>query len=286
MALNPITVEELQISAVHDDGTPEGIIRTKLEQGDLVKVPIRNNAWTGGSAQATIANNDGSFERRVLNNSNPISLSSTPGYMYGILSGRVIGIRIEKNGNFPDFAVVIDGTAYRVSQTTSNYNTNLIVNGVRDTESYIIVATDLEDKPHQVEIFIQAAATLLSINVLGFIAEKRAGYSDTPLKSSLAYSQGVLTTSAVALSRSTNIFGVKRIRYYNPDTVSHTITVINNSKVWDKLTLATLTAGEVILDPVSMNILNNGSGDNQVVFTHQVDAVGGAAIEFTIIGGC
>ncbi|MCX6216504.1 hypothetical protein [Spirosoma sp.] len=217
--------EDTLIEGVQDDGTAEGVIRAKIVSGELVKVPAWFLDWNDTTKINTLLqtdNNDGTgsgYNLSVVAGLPGIASIST------IIYGRVIGIRYRRpNSAVPDFTVVIDGVPYAVKPNVIAPRASNIGN-MLDRETLVIIAQDLSDTAHTVELVLHAdALASRSVVIYGFLAERRAGYQER-MHNDYIITQGTLTIAAVAFptadpANSRPHQGVKKVWYYNKNTTT------------------------------------------------------------------
>jgi len=272
-----------QISGVLDDGTNEGSIRAKLVTGELVKVPLSAIDYsTVISGSATVSdlfniytNGDGTGQ--IVNMSTVAGLGTNACALRTVIYGRVVGVRYRRNSSTPAFSVLIDGTPYGVpAYNTAPRFTNS--SGPADREALFIIADDLTDTAHSVEIVLYPDASVAkTLIVYGFTAERRAGYLPAD-RIDVIYSQGTLTNASVAVPGSTSVRSIKYIWYQNTDlTNPHRVTVnFNSVSSWSKMIAAGDT--EILrISEVGATLSGNSS-----TWSHLADA--NSVVKFTCIG--
>jgi hypothetical protein len=125
----PIAIDP-QIAGVADDGSPEGLVRAKLVQGDLAAVPLRPGHYTtagtgAGYSYAALPDNPDGSNTGVTATIGPQNSTATAGTGLQIEAwahGRRIGIRWKSdqpsnpNGTISpaDFGLMVDGVSYYV----------------------------------------------------------------------------------------------------------------------------------------------------------------------------
>jgi len=262
-----------QIAGVQDDGSAAGVVRAKILSGELVRVRPSTVGYTvtGGSSTTSftdIQNEDLGSETITLSN------ASGNTWVQSIICGRTIGIRFRRTNTTPIFNLIVDGIVYPVMPPDSQ-SKYLNVNGTQDYGTSMIVVTDLEDRPHSVQIMLNDTRyTLTSANFIfyGFLAEKRAGYInesffDAPI-------QVTLVNAATKLNRTSNLYGVKSVTYTNTDNVIHTVTLRYNSIV---VYTKTLEPGE----SDTFKFGNNGAAigtSASAMWDHFIDVLAGPVV--------
>lgn len=283
---NPLPTAEIQIAGVQDDGTPEGVIRSKLVSGELVKVGFDTLNWSrsfSGSAAANASQtmtSDGDGDLMSVNMSTVAGLGTNGVTLNFFAYGTIVGIRFRRDSATPPFSVLIDGVAYGVDQKFLNAK---FANGsaITDREVLYIVAKDLPDRCHDVNIVLYPDATVAkTLVVYGFLVERRAGYRDTTPKDIL-YGAGSLTALLVNVSTldatSDYVRGLKSILYYNSDSVSRTVTIAYNS-----ITIATLTIASLSSARFDLSTTGVMPGGSTAALQHQADAT--TVVKFVCIG--
>lgn len=277
-----LTTTDKQIAGVLDDGTNEGVIRAKLVTGELVKIPLSVIDYsTVISGSATVSdlfniytNGDGTGQ--IVNMSTVAGLGTNGCALRTVIFGRVVGVRYRRNTSAPAFSVLIDGVPYDIPA----YNTAprfMNSAGPADREGLFVIADDLADTAHSVEIVLYPDALVAkTLIVYGFVGEKRAGYLPAA-RLDVPYTQGVLTSASVAVPGSVNVRGIKSIIYYNTDTNPHRVTVrYNSTAAWSKM----IPAGESEIFKISE--VGASLSGNSSTWSHLADA--SALINFTCIG--
>lgn len=255
-----LSVIDTGIIGVEDDNTNEGVIRTKLVQGELIKIPLHvldiiPNSNNVQILQNTSWNADGSgFGLNLFTN---IGLSNIA-FVSFLLKGKIIGIRYRNRVTTPPlspFTIVVDGVPYTVKGRKLKYyldnNAQTTVNPERESVFFI---DGLEDIEHTVKIIIHQSATeTRSLVITGVVAEKRLGYQEHQ-RMDFFWGQGTITTSYTNIANTTTdiyntpIKGIKEIWYYNTDVNPQIIYIQYNSRLLVKKTIA---AGDTYIFQVS-----------------------------------
>jgi hypothetical protein len=190
-----------------DDGHESGVLRTeRVRGGDLVRVPLRDGQFTYNGSSTSMQrgswqeNSDGTGSGMLIS----VTAGATaPAIVEHLFTGRVYGVRTIPAYNNPnigpgitDFSVMIDGKAYAVEP----YRRRVEATGV-DTmttgEAAFIVADDLPPGLHRATLVFPPHPTINARwALLGYVAEKAAGYSEPGERLSLFGAPTVLTTSA------------------------------------------------------------------------------------------
>lgn len=233
------------------------ILPTSLIQGELVKVTLADNqyySYSVGTSSVSSAQSDNNDNRDSTNRR--IGLTVPPGTTQGasiqtIIYGRVVGVRWRRNTlQPPAFSVVIDGIAYSVPLVTNTYNGLPFANiSVTDFDCYHIVAANLPDGAHSVEVILAADPANVATWVLqlyGFVAERRAGYTERP-RAQTVIASGTVPASSTAISNSTSsaiIPALRAIEYTNTGGSAATVTVTyNGATFWVGTMAAAGSAG-------------------------------------------
>lgn len=259
---------------------------TALMQGELVKVALRAGSYTsyavGSSAvshvlQANQENRDGGNA--------VITMTVPPGTTQGcalqtVVYGKVIGVRFRSDINTPtQFSVVIDGVSYAVTNATYKWNGRIpATSTTTDGDTYRIIASDLTDGPHSVEVILASdplGVTTYTLAFYGFVAERRVGYTERPGAQNIV-AQGLLTGSLVAISAGSapkNSTAVRRIIYTNTGTAGTVTLAYGGTTVWQAALAAVGTVGcSDSFDPGDYSVLSQ--------YTHS----GGTTIQYTVYG--
>lgn len=275
------------IAGVQDDGTNEGVIRSKMINGELVRVPFIDTesasvlSGAGAAALNRNAYSNGDHTGIAYNLSVTTAIGADQSSLCAIVNGRTVGIRFRKLSTTPAFSLVIDGIPYEVPQMQRQvFFGNQQLSGLGASKEGIFVVTDLPDTPHSVRVVLWADGVASKTLVLyGYLAERCAGYSThSPLD--IMFGNATLTNAAVTVPTTDTAgnanHGVKSIIYYNSDSVTRTVTL-----AWNGVAIAqlTLTAGSYTKFDLSAVGLNIGTSPN---LTHQADA--NSVVRFVCIG--
>lgn len=278
---------DLQIAGVQDDGTTEGVVRSKIISGDLVRVPLFDldvGSFVQGTGSASLNRNAYSNSDHSgvgYNLSTPAGIATNLSTMYAVLYGRTVGVRFRKLGSTPPFSLIVDGVPYGVPlmQRQTYFDAalgSLLGNG----KEGIFVVSDLPDGPHSVRVVVGPdSAVARTLVVYGFLAERGAGYAAaTPLDS--LFGGGTLTAAAVAVPVTDNAgnanHGIKAILYQNTDVASRTVTITWNGVAVQTLDVAAGKSGRIDLSSLG---INPGSAPN---LAHQADVA--AKVNFVCLG--
>jgi hypothetical protein len=280
-----------QINATQDDGSAEGVQKSKLIRGDLAKLPFINGRFTvdniSGSATANHfaaagqGNPDGSGGVLVVTapNNSGIRVIQT-------FHGTVFGLRWVRGTS--DFAVTIDGMAYRVVSKLNEPESTTAV-GLVQYENLTVIADDLPDGPHVAElVFVNATGSSITWNLYGYLVEQRAGHGGTPRVAGVINATTVPATDTAVIDNS--LRSIRKIKYYNTDTVARKVTIKQNNKIIGVVYLAaagTAPAGTANGDSGEYDfgeftaLATTASGTGQ--FSHAADAA--TVVNFMPIGG-
>lgn len=288
---NNFPVLDKGILGVKDDGSPEGILKVKIEQGELVKIPINSfiqgteTQILGSVTTSNISFNNGDGSGSGLNfNIATAGLGSNYALMTTIVYGKIIGIRFRRFVNTPSFSVVIDGVPYDCPTYRQKPYSSNTVNISSDRENTWIVADDLPDGQHTVQIFLYPDALVSKTLVIhGFTLEKRVGYKEYE-KNDFIYSTGTCTTSSVNIPSTDfngqNIKNIKQISYQNTDAVARIVTLNYNNIAIAKIYLsASGTIGDTAKYDFGSGV---GLGGTINGLSHLADVAG--KINFITIG--
>lgn len=281
---NPI---DPRIAGVQDDGSAEGVVKSKIVEGDLTYVPWRSGWWSGNNANATVGatggdNADGS------NGYVTMSVASTTSQsQYNIrhtFRGTTYGIRFDPQfttggGGLYDFSVIIDGVCYRVKKAIYNFD-DATVYSVQNGQHGVIVATGLPDTIHMVDVVVVNNSAGQNGNLFyGYIADSK--HYPKPTRFGYWLAPTTLTASYVAITTGGTQYrrppGIRKIFYYNADSATRTVTIqLSGATIWSK-TLTVAETGEYDPgQPMTFDVVNG-------VLTHKADAVTTTGVTATVI---
>jgi hypothetical protein len=190
-----------------DDGTESGVLRTeRVRGGDLVRVPLRDGQFTLNGSSTTVQR--GTWQENSDGTASGILISvaiaaAAPVTISHLFTGRVYGVRTLPAYNNPnigpgitDFSVYIDGLTYAVNPYVRRTEATT-VDTITSGEAAFIVADDLPMGVHKATLVFPPHPTINARwALLGYVAEKAAGYSDPSERLSLFGTPTVLTTTA------------------------------------------------------------------------------------------
>lgn len=281
-----------QIVGVQDDGTPEGVVRSKIAGGEWSRITLADldlasttaGAGTVAISRAGVSNADRSGASYNL--TTPAALGTNLTTVAAVIYGRTVGVRFRKNTTTPAFSLVIDGRPYDVGALAGRaYFDNSLLSGLGNSKEGVFVVSDLSEGAHSVKVILWpdgvASKTLV---IFGFIGERGAGYDVRPGLDSL-YGAGTLTNAAVVIPNtdadSNPVHGIKSIWYVNTDASARVVTVSWNSNTVAKLNLAAAgSAGDT--GKIDFSTLGLTTGGATANMTHQADAT--AVVKFNILG--
>lgn len=289
MNLNP--PYDLQIAGVQDDGSPEGIVKSKIISGPTVSVPFREGHFSISGASLSVdvtagaMNDDGSMTWAQF--AVPTTVPApTPAYIRWMFYGTTLGVRFDPiftsgGGGVYGFDVIVDRVPYHVDKALYYDDTNAAWNILGNGAHGVIVARDLPDTVHYAEINITPQAGVNGQIIYGFIADAHRyrqygarGYLNTTTS---------LTSSMVAVNIGTNAqirgHGLRSILYANTDSVDHNVTIEQNGvTIWDQIIPARKSD---VFDPKTLIAFLPG-----LLVKHKVDSGGSAGtVKATVIGG-
>jgi hypothetical protein len=254
-------IQEQGILGVKDNGTPEGVVKVRLDQANLIKLPansfIQSNEFQAvllGSASSNNsfnAFNNGDGSNSAFNISVGSGLGANLALTTFAIYGKVIGVRFRRIPSSTPFSVVIDGVPYDCPDYIVNPRVGNTTNIGQDREAQWIVADNLSDGQHTVQVFVYPSALISKTLVFyGFVVERRIGYTEFE-KISALYSKGTLTAAVVNVPTSDeggqSIRSVKSIIYQNTDTVARNVTINHGAILIAKIYLAAAgTQGDTV----------------------------------------
>jgi hypothetical protein len=154
--------------------------------------------------------------------------------------GRTVGVRFLKQqlSTTTPFDMVIDGIAYPVNVVTAMRD-NQVLSGA-DTDTLVIVAENLQDKMHTVEVHLTGnASTAYRLEVFGWIGESGRGYaSPPPARVGSAVAAGVAVPTTAAGIAYVNL--VAGMTFYNSTAADRTVTLAISGGVYQVITVPTL----------------------------------------------
>jgi len=231
-----------QISAVQDDGTKEGVIRSKIVNGELVKLPANSIDYivnVGGSAavqpsQGVFSNSDGSGS--AINLATVAGLGTNIASLTTTIYGRSIGVRFRRNAATPLFSVIVDGVAYDLPDNLRNWYTDNTPNPSIEREALWVLDDNLTEGAHTVKVILPSSDVANTLVLFGFLAESKSGYTEKArLDSPYSVNASVISTPSNITSTDSNGTlnkGVKYILYRNIDSANaHVITILWGSSV-------------------------------------------------------
>lgn len=272
-----------RINGTQDDGSAEGVVKTKLTRGQLVKMPFFSGRFatdnSSGSATANYfpaagqGNPDGSGSTIVVTAPNNSGIRILQSFY-----GSVFGLRWIRGTS--DFGVVIDGVAYRVTSKLSEPESITALAATAEYENLTVIADDLPDGPHVAElIFANATGSQITWQLWGYVVEQRVGHGGDYRVAGVINASTVPTTDTAILD-GTTLHSIRKVFYYNTDTVTRTVTIKQNSKVIATLVLTTLTGGSFDLGEFTA-LAQTASGTG--MFSHSTDAT--FVVNFLPTGG-
>lgn len=271
-----------QITGVQDDGSPEGVGKAKLTRGQLVKMPFINGKFASdnisGSATANFFSAAGQGNPDGTGGTLIVTVPNNGGVrVLQTFYGSVFGVRWIRGT--ADFGVSIDGVAYRVTSTLKEPESASAITATAEYENLTIVADDLPDAPHVAEfVFVNSTGSQIIWQLWGYTVEQRVGHGGIPRVAGVINATTVPNTDTAIFD--TTFHSLRKIYYYNTDTVTRTVTIKQNNKIIDTLVMTTLTGKQ--FDPgdyVALTTTASGTGQ----FSHACDAA--SVVNFMPIGG-
>jgi hypothetical protein len=210
--------------------------------GRLERVPLSGAATTSAVAgtsstavgSSSSGNKDGSSNRAVLTTTAAIpSMAVVRDNVYG----RVVGVRFLKQqlATTAPFDMVIDGVAYPVDVVASMRDNQTLTGA--DIDALVVVAENLQDKLHTVEVHLAGSATQARrLEVFGWIGESGRGYnSPPPARFGSTLTAGVaITTSATGISYVNLVAGMT---FYNSTAADRTVTLAIGGNPYQVITV-------------------------------------------------
>lgn len=258
----------------------------------LVMVPFRNGHFYPDNVNATcnfqsggiFENGDGSFSG-VYVSVPPLDNPVTTGKGARVLVpfyGRKFGLRFKRPVSFT-FDVVIDGVAYEVDgRLATPANAGLWSGSQVDGAALVLVADDLADRLHYAEIVVIAepnGGATRTVTLLGFLAERRAGYPDPARPAAIVRQVAVGNTQATwnsGFGASCYPRTLERVIYCNTSASAVTVTVqYGGTTVWQEVLAAAGTAG-------CAKTFDAGGSSYTDLWTHAASTA--AVVQATVLG--
>lgn len=271
-----------QITGVQDDGSPEGVVKSKLTRGQLVKMPFVDGKYSldnvFGTAGASYNKGAGQVNSDGTGTQLFVSVPTTSALrIVQTFYGTVFGVRWFRNAT--DFAVVIDGVAYRVTSTLKEPETASAITSAAEFENLTVVADDLPDGPHVAEfVFTNPTGGTLTWNLHGYLVEARAGHGTFSRVAGVANATTVPATATAIMD--VNFKSLRKVFYWNTDTVTRTVTIKQNDLTIEVITLP--AASGATFDPGDFVALQS-TATGASSFGHVCDLAG--KVNFLPIGG-
>jgi len=250
--MGAITIDPFQ-NAMRDDATEQGVARVESVFGELVRVPFREGHFTlSGSSLGTFRrdqyrlNSDGSNSGISVAVAAGTDASANYTTIKFLVYGRVIGLRWLKGQSTTiprDFSVKIDGVSYLVPNQIYDPMDGTTLYTTPEGEFGAIIAKDLPDTEHVVEIICNGSADQSNRwAFLGYLAERRVGYTEQPRLDGLCTTTTLTTAMAIpnygSVASSLAEYkprGIRGIFYYNTTGAPVTVSVeIASVTFWSK----------------------------------------------------
>lgn len=269
-------------------------ITDSVPLGDLVKVPFRTTnfmqvdgtlTYQANINNGTITDNDDGTSSGLYVSATYVTSGTGSSYAASTIRirfpfyGRVLGLRLRRPAS--SVSVSIDGVCYGLLSLSHPYFDAEGLSIYDEMGSYI-VDNNLMDGGHVCELIMPMPASGTSFTqFFGFLAEKKAGYSDHT-RELFIYSTKALSTTAIepdgGTSSSFGGRGFKQIFYTNTTASPITVTIYNNTvQMWQK----SIGANDTQAFDFGQLTGIQGFGANGHI-THVASATG---INATVIGG-
>lgn len=227
-----------------------GKLRGVVGKLERVRINAASYSSTGGGQSSSSlgetgsTNRDGWAQRVILT-----TVTSTPPAAPGrsvlrdVVYGRVVGVRWLSNNasTLYPFDVVIDGVAYRVDDVAPKRDNSIVA--ATDNECFKVIADDLPDTAHTVEVILTASSTIAKrLEIFGWLAEAGRGYTVPPEQriGTVLDSPVTLTTTAASVPY-TNL--VQGLSFINTDTVVRTVTLAIGGQTYRTVTVPAAAGG-------------------------------------------
>lgn len=228
-----------------DDGTEMGRKFTEEKVGGLAAMPFYPESYTtvGSTISYLTDTSLGNGDRTGSLISVTLSTAAAGAGTFGKIKFQVHGSRIGIRYSLlatptpPDFCVLIDGVAYKVTYGAKDWETNQVLNVVNPMMQWICPDV-LDDEMHQVEIEFIGDVTGGSARtwyVMGFLAPKANGYESPRTNGASPGTVQTLTGSFVAIAFPNNAGFVKLagLMFFNSASgTDHTVTIQYQGTTW------------------------------------------------------
>ena len=217
--------------------------------GELVAMPFRKGLYKNGANGSAAApgvgagipeNNDGTQTGVFVSVAASATWANWASFGFWVME-RVVGLRVLRDATYggSPLGCTIDGVAYDVDTEALLTPAGQSSSNTAAGEGGQILASDLEDRPHYVELTFSGATsgTRLWV-VMGFIAE--AKYYRLPSRGmNFSYSAPTALTGGWSTMNPVNInaYGFRKVLFYNPTGGSVTAQVrysSGNGVIWAK----------------------------------------------------
>lgn len=250
-----IPIVDNYAGAWRDDGTEQGVSRVEITRDRYVCMPFKRgfvalttvgsvvNQINGGSPGKN-SDGSGTYLTVTVNSSATLANTAIAGFW---IAGNVFGLRYTATSN--PIGCMIDGVAYPVPATAStNPRTGYSVGATPSTVDEVIIATDLGQGRHYVELVFPASkTTTYSYEILGYIVDSQAGYAPpsgfVDLRATTLNITGTTGGTSQIIPSSLAIFngtwGFRKLLFANitasPATVYMVYSTATSTIIWQKI---------------------------------------------------
>ena len=237
----------MTIAKNYDDGR-QGVVLTKIAQGELIPVPFYNIQFAN-SAGATCG-----FASIATDNplpGKPVSITiptGTNGYAYfrTQLWGRVIGLRMRRHfaNTLPNITAIVDGEPMALRNINTRVDTiPTVLNNFDGAASFLIAEDLLDDGPHTVTICVagDSVTAVSSLTFFGWLVERAKGATNYPSGIGQSLTTQTLTASAVSIA-SSGALG-RQLDFYCSGATARTVTLLASDGVTALKTVAVPAGG-------------------------------------------
>lgn len=221
---------DLQANGWLDDGTESGAIRTRKKSMVIIPFDSKDNTSVVGATVNFYNSLSGSENSNGSVLSVQVNQGTTNFFQKKFpFRGTMLGIARRASDNV-NYTVIIDGVAYKAGAGNPNsvkpyeWSTQ---NLYADNTYVEVIATNLPDTQHEVEIIVQGnAVSTINFNLYGIGVSRDAGYRE-PMQSIWRILNVTIPTTLTAISTlsTTPIKAVGKYCFYNSTASAVVVTV-------------------------------------------------------------
>lgn len=235
---------DLQIAGVQNDGTAEGLVRTKQTTGGyLIRMPFLDGQVSPIVAGTATC----SFKSGFVFNRSGDGTGLNPAVTHGLgnsvrfyvpFSGRVFGLRWRNSAtDNTRFSVLVDGLvhpAFTGMPWFKSITGDIAPSFSFDHEGPQFLVDDLPDGQHMAEIvFNPQASGDVSLIMYGYVVEARVGYKDTIRSGGIPSPVAKVPNARAAIYNMAGVqdsaLSLKKVYYFNTDSNPHVVDVVDGA---------------------------------------------------------